>query len=125
MPGGIIPKGKHGMADPYAPGDGEPCAYCKRVMQAWTDTHPTKDHVVPRSKGGTDTVLCCYQCNQMKSDGSPEEWEAFMRTNPSWWMTGRIFKPVRRWNGMCPVLKVVANELAHERYKHTGIYRET
>jgi len=48
------------------------CAYCGS-----NDTL-TIDHVVPRSKGGTDftknTVCCCHSCNQDKSHTPWEDW---------------------------------------------------
>ena len=48
------------------------CAYCG------SDKELTIDHVVPRSKGGTDftknVVCCCHSCNQSKSHIPWEEW---------------------------------------------------
>ena len=48
------------------------CAYCG------SDEHLTIDHVVPRSKGGTDftrNVVCaCHDCNQNKAHTPMEEW---------------------------------------------------
>ena len=48
------------------------CAYCG------SDEHLTIDHVVPRSKGGTDftrNVVCaCHDCNQDKAHTPMEEW---------------------------------------------------
>ena len=48
------------------------CAYCG------SDKELTIDHVVPRSKGGTDftknVVCCCHSCNQSKSHTPWEEW---------------------------------------------------
>lgn len=45
------------------------CAYCKKTLHFRT---MTIDHVVPRSKGGTDDlsnlVVACKQCNTLKSD---------------------------------------------------------
>ena len=36
----------------------------------------TKDHLVPRSKGGPDSITnlatCCYRCNQSKADNLPD-----------------------------------------------------
>ena len=48
------------------------CAYCG------SDEHLTIDHVVPRSKGGTDftrNVVCaCHECNQNKAHTPMEDW---------------------------------------------------
>lgn len=48
------------------------CAYCG------SNENLTIDHVVPQSKGGTDTtknvVCCCHSCNQSKSHIPWEEW---------------------------------------------------
>jgi 5-methylcytosine-specific restriction endonuclease McrA len=50
------------------------CGYCGGVF---TDTNLTRDHIVPRSKGGKDTwmnvVTCCRRCNQYKDDKSLKE----------------------------------------------------
>lgn len=108
-------------------GEGLPCTYCKRKMVAWTELHPTKDHVIPASRGGNVTVPCCYQCNQMKADAMPDEWEAFMLENPSWWLTGRMFRPgppgPTQWIGVCPVMLACSNALFYERYKHRGAFK--
>jgi 5-methylcytosine-specific restriction endonuclease McrA len=49
--------------------DGERCAYCGCKL---TLRSCTKDHVVPRSRGGKDTlsnvVACCRSCNEEKAD---------------------------------------------------------
>lgn len=38
----------------------------------------TRDHIIPRSKGGKDTwtnvATCCRKCNNEKADKTPEEW---------------------------------------------------
>ena len=48
------------------------CAYCG------DGNNLTMDHVVPRSKGGTDftknVVCCCSGCNQRKGHEPWEEW---------------------------------------------------
>jgi len=46
---------------------GRPCAYCGDPMAA-----PTRDHIHPRSKGGTlahGKVLACLRCNGDKGAG--------------------------------------------------------
>jgi len=52
---------------------GRPCCYCGRPMDA-----PTRDHIKPRSKGGTlaphNKVLACEPCNQDKGSRSLASW---------------------------------------------------
>jgi len=52
--------------------DGFQCQYCGA-----TDVPLTIDHVIPRSRGGTDTwenlVCACIHCNNLKGDRTPEE----------------------------------------------------
>jgi len=54
--------------------DGYKCQYCGHKLTKETFT---KDHVLPRSKGGLTTsgnlVCSCYDCNQTKGDRTPEE----------------------------------------------------
>lgn len=122
---GLHPKGRNGVVTTDVPGNGEPCSYCKREMIAWTDLHPTKDHVIPASRGGTETVMCCYQCNQMKADAMPDEWTAFMRENAMWWLRGKVFRSPKpsTWIGVCPVMLACSNALYYEKYKHLGVFR--
>ena len=48
------------------------CAYCG------SEDNLTIDHVVPRSKGGHNTVenmvCCCHECNQDKAHTPWQEW---------------------------------------------------
>ncbi|MGJ4908877.1 HNH endonuclease [Bradyrhizobium sp. HKCCYLS2033] len=52
---------------------GKPCAYCGQAMAA-----PTRDHVRPRSKGGTlagqNKALACQRCNEDKGSRSIRSW---------------------------------------------------
>ena len=47
------------------------CCYCQKAKSV------TVDHVIPRSKGGSNDlsnlVGCCYPCNQKKADMPPQE----------------------------------------------------
>ena len=49
------------------------CVYCNIATK-----HLTKDHVVPKSKGGandpTNIVWACRPCNLSKADRTPAEW---------------------------------------------------
>lgn len=74
-------------------GAGQRCAYCDRVLQGTTARSlvaATKDHTVPVSRGGRETVWACRQCNRMKADLTPAEWSAFMAVHPRWWEQGRF-----------------------------------
>lgn len=58
--------------------DREQCQFCGRhISQLRTFEILTKDHVLPRSRGGRDTwenlVTACNTCNQKKRDRTPEE----------------------------------------------------
>lgn len=71
--------------------DGHRCAYCARSAT-------TIDHVVPRSRGGTDSwdnlVACCLKCNNVKGARTPGEmgWTlSFIPSAPSpgsWFVRG-------------------------------------
>lgn len=68
----------------------ETCHYCSRPLQPRGTDSPlaaTRDHVVPKSKGGRKTVPCCRTCNEIKADRLPDEWAAYMAENPMWWGT--------------------------------------
>ena len=53
------------------------CVYCTRPLKV---ENRTRDHVKPKSKGGSNAernlVGCCFQCNQSKADRTPVEWAA-------------------------------------------------
>lgn len=75
-----------------ANGHGEKCTYCEREMRTDVEKHhplfATRDHMIPKSKinGNQNTrVWACFQCNQIKADRFPEQWERFMKRNPRWW----------------------------------------
>jgi hypothetical protein len=52
---------------------GKPCAYCGDPM-----AEPTRDHIRPRSKGGTlaphNKALACQRCNTDKGSRSLASW---------------------------------------------------
>jgi len=54
--------------------DGFKCAYCNKPL---TLKSITKDHVIPRCRGGKDSLLnvvaCCSPCNGKKGDRTPKE----------------------------------------------------
>lgn len=66
------------------------CIWCRRPL-AWNrklpgGLQPTRDHIVPRSLGGTDKRWCCLACNQIKGDMTPFQWEQFREKVPNWWL---------------------------------------
>jgi hypothetical protein len=63
--------------------DGGKCAYCGQPVPP---DEATRDHVVPRCRGGQDTwenlVLACRRCNHVKADRTPEEAGMILRVKP-------------------------------------------
>lgn len=56
---------------------GKPCPYCRRTMHAYpagNEFSPTRDHIRPKSHGGTEVLICCTTCNGDKKALSLEEW---------------------------------------------------
>lgn len=51
------------------------CAYCG---ERFRKGNLTRDHIVPKSRGGADVwencTTCCRYCNQEKRDRTPAEW---------------------------------------------------
>lgn len=60
----------------------KPCPYCRRKMVVpgygvivdETNRFPTRDHVIPKSKGGHVLIVVCRQCNDEKGDMMPDEY---------------------------------------------------
>jgi 5-methylcytosine-specific restriction endonuclease McrA len=67
--GGVRPRflGSHYIRREF---DGRPCPYCGVAMRVDTPTHPTKDHLRPRTRGGTleSCIVVCERCNHDKSE---------------------------------------------------------
>jgi hypothetical protein len=77
--------------------DGKPCPYCKRAMNSRDFLlQPTRDHVIPRCRGGTEIIICCLKCNGIKGDMDEQEWFAYMRANPGWWTLTKAERKRRR-----------------------------
>lgn len=77
-------------------GKGEKCTYCRRTMEGKSNPGQlaaTKDHWIPKSRGGEIKVWSCRKCNTMKGNMSPIEWHAFMIANPRWWASDAILVP--------------------------------
>lgn len=45
------------------------CVYCGKPATE-------RDHVIPRGRGGVETVLACHTCNDSKGQRTPDEWLA-------------------------------------------------
>lgn len=85
-------------------GKGERCTYCDRVLEATgsrTRLEATRDHVVPKSRGGDRTVWACRLCNAIKGDMLPDEWAAFMADYPRWWLLTQ-FRAITRFRRNLP-----------------------
>ena len=63
--------------------DGFACQYCGARISLNTGT---RDHVIPRSRGGADTlgnvVAACTTCNTVKDNRTPEEAGMALRAKP-------------------------------------------
>lgn len=60
------------------PSETRTCVYCRRRVNG---KDVTKDHVIPKSrggKGGSNVVDCCKRCNSMKGDQTPAEWASMI-----------------------------------------------
>lgn len=56
------------------------CSYCGREYS--DRIKKTKDHLVPKSKGGNgreNIIHCCGDCNNIKADRTPEEFAEFLK----------------------------------------------
>jgi hypothetical protein len=75
------------------------CIYCQRVTvisrnlgsngavsRKVAGLCQTKDHKHPKSKGGTETAICCLACNAVKLDLTMDEWQQVMNVVPLWWL---------------------------------------
>lgn len=68
------------------------CFYCERtfsrLLPGEMDNEPmvlrTKDHVIPKSRGGNDTakniVIACEKCNRLKGNMFPEDFLSFLKS---------------------------------------------
>lgn len=79
------------------------CTYCRRDLidpkrdksGRRANLSTTRDHIMPKCKGGRRTVLCCRQCNSLKGDLAPELWAEFMAARPKWWRKFKTAADVR------------------------------
>ena len=60
----------------------ERCFYCNRLVVSHTvrkhqvqpPDHRTKDHLVPKARGGSETVVACSACNNDKGGLTVDEY---------------------------------------------------
>ena len=57
------------------------CCYCNRTFDK--KNKATKEHIVPKSKGGDSTLKnlkpCCFECNSLRSNLTHTEFKAVIR----------------------------------------------
>lgn len=62
---------------------GKACHWCRRPMMLQSPKwRPTRDHVIPRSVGGTIIKIACFACNQLKGDMPAPLWVIVMERFP-------------------------------------------
>lgn len=72
------------MGDKLRSHHGRKCFWCQRIMQSGSRfLKPTRDHVIPKSRGGTKTVICCLSCNNLKGDMPPAIWALMLERFPA------------------------------------------
>lgn len=65
---------------------GRMCPYCERQMDIYgTSLVPTRDHIIPKIKGGREVLICCKFCNNLKGHMMPDEWDAFRAAFTGYW----------------------------------------
>lgn len=80
------------------------CAYCGCAMtlELGLQTTCTREHVIPRSRGGPKTIFnvvaACYKCNKLKRDRDAEEFLRSLRDKPEFYPNAR-WKPHKYFRG--------------------------
>lgn len=65
---------------------GRLCPYCERQMDIFHQKLlPTRDHIIPKIRGGRDVLICCKFCNNLKGHMMPDEWDAFRAAFTGYW----------------------------------------
>lgn len=61
---------------------GEPCPYCAGIMvkslNQNSGRNPTRDHMIPKVRGGGRTLIVCSACNLNKGNFTLREWLAVL-----------------------------------------------
>lgn len=62
---------------------GTRCPYCRKVMNSSVMRQPTRDHIIPKAKGGSNApcniAIVCRRCNYDKADRYLSEFYAWLR----------------------------------------------
>jgi hypothetical protein len=59
------------------------CCYCEVALTSYDhkiSTHKTKDHLIPKSLGGTILAPCCFGCNAEKANLTLPKYIQFLNT---------------------------------------------
>src|SRR5262245_35534098 len=59
-----------------------PCPYCGEPMMG--DRPPTRDHITPRWRGGSDLLVVCLVCNRDKGGKTLQQWSHKLVRNRDW-----------------------------------------
>lgn len=65
---------KKSLANKFTPSLGR-CCYCEVEL---TEKTKTRDHIIPKHKGGKITKKCCFDCNQEKGGLMPLSYLVFL-----------------------------------------------
>lgn len=64
--------------------EGDGCPYCGLTMRSGTQRPPSREHILPKSRGGGDgainIAIVCAPCNNDKSDWTLDEFAARLTT---------------------------------------------
>lgn len=93
-----------------------PCFYCGTRLRKSGPAMRTKDHVVPKSKGGVKTVDSCFRCNQKKADLPLDEFRKLCGGIEFWGeQTARVEKEKTDWIWEFDAKKKTMTPVEYER----------
>jgi 5-methylcytosine-specific restriction endonuclease McrA len=88
------------------------CYYCRDPLD---DTNRTKDHIVPKSKGGIlskkNKVFACRKCNRNKGDLTLQEWLDKLNSLP------RTKKNEKMWLKKAKIIPILIAMIEQLKYK--------
>jgi hypothetical protein len=77
---------------------------------------PTRDHVIPQSLGGKIKVWCCYVCNAVKRNMTPDQWAFYRDEHPEWWHKGSRAEKAMRWAAKRSPLEQIGNTVVEAQF---------